>query len=670
MALVHDRASLDAGADARRASTTTSGPAIFAQPVDEGAHLRRHRLAALPRVGRHARHLDGLREAGGRAPARCRCSRSPGWSAAPAGRCKCSGDSDGTRTRESASSSVPTRRKFDVVIVGAGGSGHARVAAACARRPQRRRAVQGVPDPLAHGRGAGRHRRLARQHERGQLALPLLRHRQGLRLARRPGRDRVHVPRGAERRLRARALRHAVRPQPDGTIYQRPFGGHTANYGEKPVQRACAAADRTGHAMLHTLYQQNVKARTNFFVEWMALDLIRDAEGDVVGVTALEMETGEAAHPRRPRRCCSPPAAPGASSPPRPTPSSTPATAWAWRRAPAIPLEDMEFWQFHPTGVYGAGRAAHRRLPRRGRDPAQQRRRALHGALRADAEGSGAARLRLALHGPGDQGRARLRSAQGPHRPRHDPPRRRHDHEAPAERARDRPQLRQRRHHARADPGRCRRSTTRWAACRPTSTARSWRPRTATRTRWSTACTRSASAPASACTARTGWAPTRCSTCWSSAGPRATIIVASQLGTRGAPALPARRRRLHPGAPGPARREHRRRVRAGRRQRPAQVDAAARRRVPHPGGDGRGRGQVKAIAERAKAIHLGRQVEDLQHRADRGARGRQPDRSRRSRPSISAAARHECRGAHSVADYERPIDDPEFPNGRNDDASG
>ena len=80
---------------------------------------------------------------------------------------------------------------------------------------------------------------------------------------------------------------------PDGTIYQRPFGGHTANYGEKPVQRACAAADRTGHAMLHTLYQQNVKARTNFFVEWMALDLIRDADGDVLGVTALEMETGE-----------------------------------------------------------------------------------------------------------------------------------------------------------------------------------------------------------------------------------------------------------------------------------------------------------------------------------------------------------------------------------------
>lgn len=80
---------------------------------------------------------------------------------------------------------------------------------------------------------------------------------------------------------------------PDGTIYQRPFGGHTANLGEKPVQRACAAADRTGHALLHTLYQRNVRAKTHFFVEWMALDLIRNEEGDVLGVVALEMETGE-----------------------------------------------------------------------------------------------------------------------------------------------------------------------------------------------------------------------------------------------------------------------------------------------------------------------------------------------------------------------------------------
>src|SRR5215212_8027883 len=79
----------------------------------------------------------------------------------------------------------------------------------------------------------------------------------------------------------------------NGKIYQRPFGGHTSNYGERAVKRACAAADRTGHAMLHTLYQRNVAARTQFFVEWMALDLIRNSQGDVTGVVALEMETGE-----------------------------------------------------------------------------------------------------------------------------------------------------------------------------------------------------------------------------------------------------------------------------------------------------------------------------------------------------------------------------------------
>ncbi len=141
---------------------------------------------------------------------------------------------------------------------------------------------------------------------------------------------------------------------PDGTIYQRPFGGHTANYGEKPVQRACAAADRTGHAMLHTLYQQNVKARTNFFVEWMALDLIRDADGDVVGVTALEMETGEV-HILEAKTTLM--ATGGAG---RIFAASTNAfintgDGLGMAARAGIPLEDMEFWQFHPTGVAGAG---------------------------------------------------------------------------------------------------------------------------------------------------------------------------------------------------------------------------------------------------------------------------------------------------------------------------
>jgi succinate dehydrogenase / fumarate reductase flavoprotein subunit len=141
---------------------------------------------------------------------------------------------------------------------------------------------------------------------------------------------------------------------PDGTIYQRPFGGHTANYGEKPVQRACAAADRTGHAMLHTLYQQNVKAKTSFFVEWMALDIIRDHEGDAVGVTAIEMETGEIYALEAKTVLL---ATGGAG---RIFQASTNAfintgDGLGMAARAGIALEDMEFWQFHPTGVAGAG---------------------------------------------------------------------------------------------------------------------------------------------------------------------------------------------------------------------------------------------------------------------------------------------------------------------------
>ncbi len=141
---------------------------------------------------------------------------------------------------------------------------------------------------------------------------------------------------------------------PDGTIYQRPFGGHTANFGEKAVQRACAAADRTGHALLHTLYQRNVQARTQFFVEWMALDLIRDSEGDIVGVVAYEMESGETMIIEAKTTVL---ATGGAG---RIWAASTNAfintgDGMGMAARAGIPLEDMEFWQFHPTGVAGAG---------------------------------------------------------------------------------------------------------------------------------------------------------------------------------------------------------------------------------------------------------------------------------------------------------------------------
>ena len=141
---------------------------------------------------------------------------------------------------------------------------------------------------------------------------------------------------------------------PDGTIYQRPFGGHTANFGEKSVQRACAAADRTGHAMLHTLYQRNVRAKTHFFVEWMAIDLVRDAEGDVIGVVALEIETGEMLILEAKTTVF---ATGGAG---RIWAASTNAfintgDGMGMAARAGLPLEDMEFWQFHPTGLAGAG---------------------------------------------------------------------------------------------------------------------------------------------------------------------------------------------------------------------------------------------------------------------------------------------------------------------------
>jgi succinate dehydrogenase / fumarate reductase flavoprotein subunit len=139
-----------------------------------------------------------------------------------------------------------------------------------------------------------------------------------------------------------------------GKIYQRPFGGHMQEYGKTPVDRACAAADRTGHALLHTLYQQNVKANTHFFTEWMALDLIRDQDGDVLGVTAMEIETGETMIFQARATLF---ATGGAG---RIFQSSTNAfintgDGLGMAARAGIPLEDMEFFQFHPTGVYGAG---------------------------------------------------------------------------------------------------------------------------------------------------------------------------------------------------------------------------------------------------------------------------------------------------------------------------
>jgi succinate dehydrogenase / fumarate reductase flavoprotein subunit len=139
-----------------------------------------------------------------------------------------------------------------------------------------------------------------------------------------------------------------------GKIYQRPFGGMTQNFGESPISRTCAVADRTGHAMLHTLYQRNIRANTQFFVEWFALDLIRDGEGDVLGVIALEIETGQI-HIMQAKTTL---LATGGAG--RIFQASTNAfintgDGLGMAARAGLPLQDMEFWQFHPTGVLHAG---------------------------------------------------------------------------------------------------------------------------------------------------------------------------------------------------------------------------------------------------------------------------------------------------------------------------
>src|SRR5262247_2657925 len=139
----------------------------------------------------------------------------------------------------------------------------------------------------------------------------------------------------------------------DGRIYQRPFGGMTTHYGKGIAQRTCAAADRTGHAMLHTLYQQSLKHRARFFVEFFAIDLIMD-EGACRGVLALDMATGTlhrflaqativatGGYGRIYHTCT------GAHT------QTGDGNGMVLRAG--LPLQDMEFVQFHPTGIYGAG---------------------------------------------------------------------------------------------------------------------------------------------------------------------------------------------------------------------------------------------------------------------------------------------------------------------------
>src|SRR3954467_7360921 len=311
---------LRAGRDAR------GGPALRPQP----------RLAC---VGRGTRHPHGLRQARRPAP-------RPAGADGAAGRGLCKLDHRDP---------VAMIRKFDAIVVGAGGSGM-RAALELARADLRVAVLSKVFPTRSHTVAA-----------QGGIAAPLANSTE----------DNWHwhmydTVKGADylgdqdaiEYMCRRAIEVVVELEhmgmpfdrlENGKIYQRPFGGHTQDYGSaKMAMRSCAAADLTGHAMLHTLYQNNVKVNTQFFVEWMALDLVRDSEGAVCGVVAMEMETGEVMILQGKSTIL----ATGGGG--RIYAASTNAfintgDGIGMAARAGIPLEDMEFWQFHPTGVAGAG---------------------------------------------------------------------------------------------------------------------------------------------------------------------------------------------------------------------------------------------------------------------------------------------------------------------------
>jgi succinate dehydrogenase / fumarate reductase flavoprotein subunit len=140
----------------------------------------------------------------------------------------------------------------------------------------------------------------------------------------------------------------------DGRIYQRAFGGQSQNFGGDQAARTCAAADRTGHAILHSLYQQNIRARTHFFDEYFAVDLLRDDEGYILGTVALEIATGELLLIEAKTTLV---ATGGVGQLFRTNTNALINTGDGMGMAlrAGVPLQDMEFFQFHPTGIAGRG---------------------------------------------------------------------------------------------------------------------------------------------------------------------------------------------------------------------------------------------------------------------------------------------------------------------------
>jgi len=141
---------------------------------------------------------------------------------------------------------------------------------------------------------------------------------------------------------------------PEGKIYQRAFGGMTTNFGEGQALRTCAAADRTGHAILHTLYQQSVRHQAEFFIEYFALDLVMDEEGTCRGVMAWNLDDGSV-HLFRANMVILATGGYGRAYFSATSAHTCTGDGNAMALRAGVPLQDMEFIQFHPTGIYGSG---------------------------------------------------------------------------------------------------------------------------------------------------------------------------------------------------------------------------------------------------------------------------------------------------------------------------